>query len=362
MPHTHILAVRLDDTGDVLLTGPAIRALRAGAGRVTLLCGPEGMRAARLLPGVDAVRVFEAPWVRGDAGGVRGDEIDALMRDLRGMGVDEALIFTSCGQSPLPAALLLRMAGIGRVGAISRDHAGSLLDVRHRVSDDLHEVDRAVSLAKAFGYPLPPADGGRLAVNRPASTVPPFDEPYVVVHPGTSVAARAWPAALHRELVRQLADRGTPVAITGAPRERQLTRTVAGGPSDFVADLGGMATLAQMADVFAGARAVVVGNTGAAHLAAAAGTPVVSLFAPTVPPIRWRPYKVPQRLLMAEVPCAGCRARPAEADHSCMAELSPAQVLSALDALLAETADRVAWRPLAGQPAEQGRPLLQPAR
>ena len=45
-----ILAVRLDSDGDVLLTGPAIRAL-AAAGPVTLLCGPRGRQAAELLPG-----------------------------------------------------------------------------------------------------------------------------------------------------------------------------------------------------------------------------------------------------------------------------------------------------------------------
>jgi len=171
------------------------------------------------------------------------------------------------------------------------------------------------------------------------ATPPPFDEPYVVVHPGASVPARAWPPAHHRELVRLLASRGVPVVVTGSPSERELTREVAGGPSDFVADLGGATTLGELADVLADASAVVVGNTGPAHLAAAVGTPVVSLFAPTVPPIRWRPYKVPQRLLMTDVPCAGCRARECPvAGHPCLSQLTPEMVLGALDSLLAETA------------------------
>ena len=50
---THVLAVRLDNDGDVLLAGPAIRALAHGAEHVTLLHGPRGRRAAALLPGVD---------------------------------------------------------------------------------------------------------------------------------------------------------------------------------------------------------------------------------------------------------------------------------------------------------------------
>ena len=74
-------------------------------------------------------------------------------------------------------------------------------------------------------------------------------------------------------------------------------------------DLGGATTLPELAGVLAGADAVVVGNTGPAHLAAAVGTPVVSLFAPTVPAARWRPWGVPHELLFVDVPCAGCRAR-----------------------------------------------------
>jgi len=73
------------------------------------------------------------------------------------------------------------------------------------------------------------------------------------------------------------------VVVTGAPDEVDLTRFVAGRPRPAVVDLGGRSDLAGLAAILAGAEAVVVGNTGPAHLAAAVGVPVVSLFAPTVP-------------------------------------------------------------------------------
>ena len=63
MTMRHVLGVRLDNDGDVLLAGPAVRALAHGADRVTLLCGPRGHRAADLLPGVDALVVWRAPWI-----------------------------------------------------------------------------------------------------------------------------------------------------------------------------------------------------------------------------------------------------------------------------------------------------------
>jgi heptosyltransferase-3 len=84
--------------------------------------------------------------------------------------------------------------------------------------------------------------------------------------------------------------------------------------------------------VLAGADAVVVGNTGPAHLAAAVGTPVVSLFAPTVPYEKWRPYGVPcVRLGDQHAACRGSRARQCPVPgHPCLATLTPLDVLGAL--------------------------------
>src|SRR5206468_2211649 len=104
-----------------------------------------------------------------------------------------------------------------------------------------------------------------------------------------SVPARAWPQARNAELVAALAATGRDVVVTGAPSEAELTAGVAGAHG---LDLGGRTSLAELAEVLAGADAVVVGNTGPAHLAAAVGTPLVSLFAPTVPLARWRPWRV----------------------------------------------------------------------
>ena len=79
--------------------------------------------------------------------------------------------------------------------------------------------------------------------------------------------------------------------VTGGPDERDADR--AASPAAGGVDLGGRTDLAGLAAVLAGAGCVVVGNTGPAHLAAAVGTPVVSLFAPTVPFGQWGPYRVP---------------------------------------------------------------------
>jgi ADP-heptose:LPS heptosyltransferase len=327
----HVLAARCDSLGDVLLTGPALRALRAGADRLTLLCGPRGRAAAQLLPSVDALHTWHTPWIDAEPDPVDAGAVDELVTWARGQAFDHAVIFTSFHQSPLPLALLLRLAGVPRISAISVDYPGSLLDLRHRVSDDIHEVQRALSLAAAAGFELPEGDDGRLHVRRPGAPPPVVAEPYVVVHPSTSVPARAWAPGHHRALVALLAARGRRVLVTGAPEERALTAHVAG---DDALDLGGALSLAELADVLAGADAVIVGNTGPAHLAAAVGTPVVSLFAPTVPAVRWRPWAVPHELLGIEVPCAGCRARECPVPgHPCLDDLTPHAVIAALERL-----------------------------
>lgn len=313
----HVLAVRSDSIGDVLLAGPALRAIAAAADSLTLLCGPRGQAAGRLLPGVDRVEVAELPWIDPEPKPVDRDETLELVQLLADVEPQEAVIFTSWHQSPLPLALLLRLAGVGRISAISEDYPGSLLDVRHRVSDDIHEVERALSLAEAAGFQAP-ADR-RLQVlvgNRPQPVQ--GRSGYVVVHPGASVPARAWPADRFAVLVRLLRSRGHEVVVTGSPQERELTRWVAGGDA---LDLGGRTDLASLAAVLAEARLVVVANTGPAHLAAAVATPVVSLFAPTIPVARWRPWQVPHVLLGAPRP---------------LREVTPEEVLEAAESLLLE--------------------------
>ncbi len=324
-----VLAVRADSAGDVLLCGPAIRALAGRAGRVTLLCGPRGAQAAELLPGVDAMLTWAAPWTDAGAPPVDPERTAWLRSAVRERGIEEAVVFTSFHQSALPFALLLRLAGVARISAISDDWPGSLLDVRHRVPPGVPEPERALSLALAAGYPLPDGDDGRLRVTIRSRD---RDRRRVVVHPGASVPARAAPADLYARIVKTLHGDGFEVTVTGGPGERDLTAQVAAA---YATDLGGRTSLRELGELIAAAGAVVVGNTGPAHLAAATGTPVVSLFAPTVPFSQWGPYRVPHvRLGAAMAPCAGTRAtRCPVPGHPCLAGIDEQEVLAAVRTL-----------------------------
>ncbi|GEB49870.1 glycosyltransferase family 9 protein [Streptomyces cacaoi] len=328
------LVVRLDSAGDVLLAGPAVRMAAAGSSRVTLLAGPLGQTAAELLPGVDEVLVHDAPWVGRAAPPVDRARTDALVDALAARRFDRALILTSYHQSPLPAALLLKLASVPWTAADSEDYPGSLLELRHRRAPGRHEARAAMDLAAAAGFALPDGDDGRLAIQPPPDTRPlTGPAPYLVVHPGASAPARAWSEQRAARAVAALARAGHRVVVTGGPAEKELTAAVAG---EHALDLGGRTALHELAGVLAGARAVIVGNTGPSHLAAAVGTPVVCLFSPVVPAVRWAPYGVPHVLLGdQEAPCARSRAVHCPVrGHPCLDALGDAEVLVAVDRLL----------------------------
>jgi len=331
-----VLAVRLDNLGDVLLTGPALRALAAGGDEVALLAGPHGADAGRLLPGVHEVLVWRCPWIDGCPEPVDTVEVQQLASRLQVRRFDAAVIFTSFHQSALPTALLLRLAGIPWLGAISVDYPGALLDLRHQVDEDIPEAERALSLVQAAGCALPVGDDGSLRIRSPLPTTVDLvgTRRYVVLHPGASVPARAWPVQRYAETARLLDAAGWHVVVTGSAAERELCEQAA---AEVATNLAGATPLDRLAGLLAGAAAVVVANTGPAHLAASVGTPVVSLYAPTVPAVRWAPYRVPHVLLGDQQ--AGCRdtraTRCPVPGHPCLTSVTADQVVGAVHRLTA---------------------------
>jgi ADP-heptose:LPS heptosyltransferase len=331
------VVARLDSAGDVLITGPAVRAVAAAHDGVTFLAGPRGHAAAELLPGVDEIIEWQAPWVDFDSPELTAGHVESLVKQLRDVAPSRVYIFTSFHQSPLPLALICRMAEVPWVGAISEDYPGTLLDLRHHVQSGIPEPERALSLVRAAGCDLPAGDDGRLRVRKPPSLPPDIAQivssaTFVVFHPGAAVPARRPTAARSAEMVAALAEAGHRVVVTGDASERDLTAAVAANNG---IDVGGRTSLATLSAVYAAAQVVVVPNTGPAHLAAAVGAPVVSLFAPVVPASQWIPYgNNVIRLGDQDAPCRQTRARTCPVDgHPCLDGITDAELLAAVDRL-----------------------------
>ncbi|HET9116934.1 MAG TPA: glycosyltransferase family 9 protein, partial [Pseudonocardiaceae bacterium] len=73
-----VLIARLDNAGDVLLAGPAVRAVAAHVDTVVMLTGPHGSAAAELLPGVDRVIEWCAPWIDPDPAPITAEHVATL--------------------------------------------------------------------------------------------------------------------------------------------------------------------------------------------------------------------------------------------------------------------------------------------
>jgi ADP-heptose:LPS heptosyltransferase len=323
----HVLCVRLDTIGDVLMTGPAIRALRdsAPARRITLLTSPAGALAGRLMPEVDETIVYEAPWMKG----YEPPPDTRIAELLRAGRFDAAAIFTVFSQSALPAALLCHQAGIPLRLAHAREKPYALLTdwVAEPEPDhaERHEVQRQLDLVRAVGATT--ADE-RLRVELPdrardrVGELIPQEGPWAVVHPGGSAPSRRYPLELWQEACEELTrERGFTLVATGDASERELAEAL---PATYAGEL----SLPELGALLAEAPLLLAGNTGPVHLAAAVGTPVVDVYALTNP--QHTPWMVPSLVLSHDVPCRWCYSSVClTGHHLCVRGVAPARVVEA---------------------------------
>lgn len=347
----HVLAIRLDSMGDVLMCTPAMRAIKdASAQRaLTLLTSASGAAAADHVPEIDAVIAYAAPWMKTATDPGLPHDL-RLIEALRAERFDGAVIFTSYSQSPLPAAMLCRLAGIPLTLAHCREPAYHLLS--HRVPDPepermlRHEVQRQLDLVASIGWQT--LDGqlsfavprhapqqvqeilARHGVARPDVAGPPL----LLLHPGASAPSRRYPAPLWVAVADALYERyQRPIIACGDRSERELVHAIASQSRAAVVNLAGKLNLGQLGALITMASVVVANNSGPAHIAAALGTPIVCLYALTNP--QHTPWQVRSRVLHQDVPCRLCyRSVCPELHHDCLAGVAPARVVEAVAELL----------------------------
>lgn len=342
-----LLCVRLDSMGDVLMTSPALRALRESVpGRhITLLTSSSGTAIARLIPEVDAAITYDPPWMKHTPPRESPIPETAMIEQLRCGGFDGAVIFTVFSQNPLPAAFMCYMAGIPLRLAHCHENPYQLLTdwvPDPEPTDGIrHEVQRQLDLVANIGartsnerlsLTVPPAADDDALRALVAAGVDP-DRPWCVVHPGATAASRRYPPELFADVVKGLAGLELQVVLTGSPAERPLVATIA--DSVPAANVAGALDLPAFAALLARAPLLVSNNTGPVHIASAVGTPVVDIYALTNP--QHTPWGVPSRVLSFDVPCRNCfRSECPVGHHDCLRRIPPQQVVAAAADLLAE--------------------------
>lgn len=341
-----ILVVRPDNIGDVVMAGPALRAIRRAAprARITLLASPAGAQAVPLLPWVSSAMVERVSWqALPPAPAVDADAERRLVERVQAGRFDAALILTSFSQTPWPAAHLCLMAGIPVRAGQAADFGGAVLT--HRVApapDGAHQVDRNLHLLAGLGLAITPADRA-LEVDIPkaarleaqallASVGITPGRPYLVLAPGASAAARRFPADRFATVASRLRRRlpGIGLVLAGTARDgHTLARTleVAG-----VRSLVDRTTVPGLAALIAGARVVVTAHSAPMHLADATRRPSVVLFSGTDRRSEWAPRSAPSAVLGHEPACAPCRAFTCPFGLECL-DIDPDEVVEAVAGL-----------------------------
>jgi ADP-heptose:LPS heptosyltransferase len=338
----NLLAVRLDNAGDIVMLGPALRAIKTASPncQITLLASPAGAKAAPLLPWVDSVMVWRSIWQ--DLGQLPFEPVreNELIQLLAERSFDAAVIFTSFSQTPHVAAYVCYLAGIPLRAGESKEFGGGTLSTELRGTPDAtHQVERNLHLVQALGFSeVDPAleiaipDASRVSVARRLWSVGiPPDQPFALLHPGASAAARRYPATRFRHVADLLLNRGWSLAVTGSERERDLLESVAGdnGAIPVLTDL----SIQEFAALIARASAVVCGNTLPLHLADATGTPVVALYSGTDLVSQWRPRFTRSRVLQRATDCAPCYRFTCPIGLPCL-DVDPEEVVAAIEALV----------------------------
>lgn len=341
-----ILAVRLDNIGDVIMLGPALRAVKEALpqARITLLASPAGASAAPLLPWIDDVIVWRALWQQLQPVPCAPQREYELIATLAERRCDAALIFTSFSQTPHVPGYVCYLAGIPLRAGESKEFGGQVLTTEvHGAPDELHQVERNLRLVETLGFVV---RDRRLAVHIDARArrvaaqllrqrgIDP-DAPFVLVHPGASAAARRYPPERMAGVLRLLSARGWPVLVTGVERERDLLLSLAAAAPAARLVIGAT-SLMEYAALIERAALVICGNTLPLHLADALMTPVLALYSGTDYETQWQPRSTRYRLLRRATSCHPCYRFTCPIGLPCLA-FTPDEVVSAAEELLTTT-------------------------
>jgi lipopolysaccharide heptosyltransferase II len=345
----NLLCVRLDALGDVLMTTPALRALREArpGRRITLLTSPAGAELARLVPEVDAVIAYAAPWMKATPARANNQPEFAMIERLRRGRFNAAVIFTVYSQNPLPAALVCLLAGIPLRLAHCHENPYQLLTHWQKDPEPesliRHEVQRQLDLVATVGCRV---IDERLSLRVPSGSQCRVEEllgrwglleksRWAVLHPGASAPSRRYPPERFAQAARRLVlGHDCSVVLTGTASERGLVEQIQQEMQVPSWALVGELDLAGLAALIAKAPLLISNNTGPVHIAAAVGTPVVDLYALTNP--QHTPWHVPHRVLCHDVPCKYCyKSVCPEGHHNCLRLVPTEAVVQAACELLA---------------------------
>ena len=329
-----IAVFRALQLGDMLCAVPALRALRAGFPRAHIsLVGLPWANAfvARYAALIDELVIFP-----GAVGFPEQEQNNAglprLAAELRGRRLDRAIQMHGSGgvaNDIVQAWGAVENAGFHQPG---ERRAGCFIPW----PDELPEARRYTRLTEALGlgrcdenlwFPLTGTDRTEARSLLQRYRVHP--ERAVIVHAGSQLPSRRWPAERFAAVADALAQRGATILLTGTRTESGLMGAVQARMRGPAVSLAGATSLGGLAALVEAVPLVVCNDTGISHIAAAMGTPsvVVALGSDTR---RWAPLDAAKHRVIADYPaCRPCAHAVCPVGHPCALNVMPAQVIAA---------------------------------
>ena len=352
-----ILLIKLSGLGDVVHTLPVLVKLRTRypTARIDWLITPENAEIVRCHPALSNVVLFE----RGDFSkrGRRWHAVLAfldLLKQIRRAKYD--LVIDLHGQArsaffALVSGARVRIGFDQPVKNISRHgwrgaREGSWIAYTHRIpipTLDVHAIDRYLWLGPLLGLDDNPPDLTIHLSSQTARNVQrlleeqavPASKALAVLAPGTTWETKHWNIEGFAAVARHFLHDGFAVALAGTKRDEARCRQIAAA-APGACDLSGKTTPAELAALIEHSQICVTNDSGAMHVAASLGKPMVSVFGPTNP-VRIGPYQRPESVVRLDLPCSPCNYRRLSQcpfDHACMKQLASAMVVERIRKIL----------------------------
>lgn len=326
--------------GDAVLALPAMTAVRRhfSDAHIAVAAAPSVAGVFREDTPVRPDAVIELPASTTDAA-------TALARERFDVGVLLPNSFRSAWQ--------FRRAGIPERWGYARAMRGALLTRRARVPRvrGLHQAEYYRLLVRSLGIACDDAAPTMAASPRSLAAAERELErrglavgaAYVALAPGAAYGqAKQWPPVRVAELIARLAaERRVTCVLAGAGHDRPAARDIetwlrAHAPDALprLVDVVGQTSMAAFIGLAARASVFVSNDSGAMHVAAALGRPVVAIFGSTDE--RATGPLGAHEVVTADVFCRPCLLRDCPIDHRCMTRIPVARVFDAVSAGLSD--------------------------
>lgn len=319
-----ILVVRTSALGDIVQALPVLSELRRRfpTSRIGWVIDEDLSPLLEEHAAIDVlIRAPLRRWRREHAG--RSWQLLSLVRTLRGFRADVAIDLMGNHKGAALARLSGAARRIGHRRGDRREPSSALWLNERSPARGEHAVQRMLSLLDPLGRDFAPVDFSADAIACGRGHIP--DGDYIYLHPGAAWGNKRYPPASWGEVAAGLSGLARQGVLVGAaPGEEDLAEAVIAAArgaarAHFAPDLQ------QLAGAVRGARLVLAGDTGAAHLARAFDRPLVVVHGPT-DPARHGPWADPDAAIVRRLPCSFCHQRMNEA-KSCLLSVPPAEIV-----------------------------------